>query len=151
MPELSLIKGLPAWSHFRSQDEKLPSFWSTNSHMSPRAGWLAGWLVDQGCGEGTNLQYHYTTVGRFPLNDQAEFTVGLPTTTACDAGSPISDKADGGTGPSSGLAELGKDLCALSFRVLRDGLWGDGRPCRPSGPCVSAGSIGDGLGPPVSG
>lgn len=43
VPEL-LRKGLPAWSHFRSRDEKLPSFWSTNRHMSPRGG-LAGWLA----------------------------------------------------------------------------------------------------------
>lgn len=35
-------------------------------------------------------------------------------------------------------------LCVLSFRGLWDGL---GRPRSPSGPCVSAGSIGDHLGP----
>lgn len=52
VPEL-LRKGLPAWSHFRCRDEKLLSFWSTNSrYPHGLAGWLAGWLVDQHCGEG---------------------------------------------------------------------------------------------------
>lgn len=45
VPEL-LRKGLPPWLHFRSRDEKMPSFWSTNNrHMSPRGG-LAGWSTN---------------------------------------------------------------------------------------------------------
>lgn len=82
VPEL-LRKGLPAWSHFRSRDEKLLSFWSTNSRY-PRG--RAGWSTSAAVRDKPTVSLHHG--GPIPAYDQAE-SLWMPTTTACDAGSPI--------------------------------------------------------------
>lgn len=54
--------------------------------ISPRAGWLAGWSTNTAVKGKSTVSLDHG--GPIPAYDQAE-SLWMPTTTACDAGSPI--------------------------------------------------------------